>query len=84
MDNLSPRPVPVTLQLLPTVVTYSDGEGAGVGLGISVYAPGLPPRAAFVKVPEVVRSLWRLQEQRSAKADIFEIEGIGPLAVAHT
>ena len=49
-----------------------------------MYAPGLPLRAVFVKVPDVVRSLWRLQEQRSAKADIFEIEGIGPVAIAHT
>ena len=84
MEHIRPRLVPVTMRLPPTVVTYSNGEGADAGLGISTYVLGARPRAAFMNVPDVLRKLWKLQMERSAKADIFEIEGVGLLAIAHT
>ena len=87
LKDLTPRPVPTSLSLPPTVITYSDGEGSSKGgLGICIFQPGTGrrPRAAFMQIPNEVRRIWRMQEGRSAKADIFEIEGVGPLAIATT
>ena len=57
---------------------------ADAGLGICIFVPGERPRVAYMEVPEPVRLLWRMQKDRSAKADIFEIEGVGPLAICCT
>ena len=87
LHGLQPRPVPTSLSLPPTVVTYSDGEGSAKGgLGICIFQPGTGrrPQAAFMEVPEEVRRMWPMQEGRSAKADIFEIEGVGPSATVTT
>ena len=37
-----------------------------------------------MQIPEPLRVLWKAQRERTAKMDIFEIEGIGPLAVLCT
>ena len=82
VDPRVPGTTSTVVHSLPaTVVSYSDGEGRDAGVGISLYVPGHRPRAAFLKVPTAVRALWKMQRGRTAKKDIFEIEGIGPLAV---
>ena len=67
---------------LPTVTVMAPKQGDGIcsfQLGT-----GKRPRAAFMEIPTEVRRMWRMQEGRSSKADIFEIEGVGPLAIATT
>ena len=83
MSSHVPRPVPVALASQRVVVSYSDGEGSG-GVDVAVWHPELAcPRAAFFKVPRVLRRLWACQKERGFQdddgRDIFEIEAIGPL-----
>jgi hypothetical protein len=80
-----PRAIPVSLKELITVVTYSDGEGTG-GVGVAIWHPALrKPKAAFMRVPWLLRRLWALQSQKMFRGedqrDIFEIEAIGPLLI---
>ena len=54
-----PRPIPVWLEGLETVISYSDGEGAKAGLGIAVWSARCPagPFAAFCEIPDRIRDL---------------------------
>ena len=80
-----PRPVPMFLEDLDTVVSYSDGEGSRAGVGIAVWSSRLPdgPLAAFLEVPEYIRRLWDGGRTKD-HSDIFLIEAVGPLAVLET
>ena len=80
-----PRPVPMFLVDLDTVVSYSDGEGSRAGVGIAVWSSRLPdgPLAAFLEVPEYIRILWDRGRTKD-HSDIFLIEAVGPLAVLET
>ena len=78
--------IPQSIQPFTTatrhVVSYSDGEGSesgGVGCALW-FAPNTPPKAGFIKVPHVVRRLWRIQRKQVWR-DIFELEAIGPLLI---
>ena len=55
----TPRAIPVFMDKLDVVVSYSDGEGADAGLGIGVWSSRCPngPLAAFCKIPESIRRL---------------------------
>ena len=80
-----PRYIPVSLKDRNVVISYSDGEGSG-GVGVAVWHPDLArPRAAFMRVPWMLRRLWALQSSKAADGgelnDIFEIEAVGPLII---
>ena len=83
LQSHTPRSIPVSLRDRQIVVSYSDGEGSG-GVGVAVWLPdGSRPRAAFMKIPWLLRRLWSAQMARSFigndQRDIYEIEAIGPL-----
>ena len=85
LSNYMPRPVPMFLEELDTVISYSDGEGAKAGVGVAVWSSRLPngPLAAFLEVPDYIRQLWD-KGKITDHNDIFLIEAVGPLAVLET
>ena len=85
LHSYVPRPIPVWLDDMPTVVSYSDGEGSDAGLGIAVWSPRSPlgPQAAFCKIPDAIRRLWS-RRQGNEMNDIYLIEAIGPLSILLT
>jgi hypothetical protein len=84
LKSYTPRSIPVCLKDKKVVVSYSDGEGSG-GVGCAVWVPGKRPKAAFMKMPWMLRRLWAMQTERTFlgedQRDIFEIEAIGPLMI---
>ena len=85
LRSYEPRPVPMSLHDLPTVISYSDGEGKGAGVGVAVWCPWLEhPVAAYVKVPQEIREMWAVLAAKKDYKDIFLIEAIGPLIILDT
>ena len=85
LRTYSPRPVPTSLELLPTLVSYSDGEGGDAGIGVAVWVPWLRrPLAAFLTVPESIRQSWAVARGTDQCNDIFVIEALGPLVLLTT
>ena len=82
LAGVCPRPIPVWLEGLETVISYSDGKGAKAGLEIAVWSSRCPagPLAAFCEIPDRIRDLW---DRRGAaeRNDIVLVEAIGPLAI---
>ena len=78
--------IPVMMEELDVVVSYSDGEGAKAGLGIAVWSSRCPdgPLAAFCEIPQSVRNLWDRRVGKEEYNDIFLIEAIGPLSILET
>ena len=75
-----PRPVPTSLESLPCVVSYSDGEGGSAGIGAALWHPHHPrPLAAYAKVPVMIREQWRVIQSSVGFEDIFLVEALGPL-----
>ena len=85
LASYTPRAIPVFMDKLDVVVSYSDGEGADAGLGVAVWSSRCPngPLAAFCKIPEPIRRLWSRQKEEGFN-DIFLIEAIGPLSILTT
>jgi len=85
LTSYTPRRIPVFLDKLDVVVSYSDGEGADAGLGIAVWSSRCKngPLAAFCEIPTAIRKLWSRQRDEGFN-DIFLIEAIGPLAILTT
>ena len=83
--SYTPKAIPVFMDKLDVVVSYSDGEGADAGLGIAVWSSRCPngPLAAFCNIPNAIRKLWSKQRDEGFN-DIFLIEAIGPLAILTT
>ena len=83
--SYTPKAIPVFLDKLDVVVSYSDGEGADAGMGIAVWSSRCPngPSAAFRNIPTAIRKLWSKQKDAGFN-DIFLIEAIGPLAFLTT
>jgi len=49
----------MSLQYLPTIISYSDGEGSYARVGVAVWCPWLEhPVAAYTRVPEEIRDMW--------------------------
>jgi len=77
-----PRPIPMCLRSLPTIISYSDGEGSLAGVGVAAWCPWLEhPVAAYTRVPQVVRDMWADLAGKPSYKDIFLIEAVGPLLI---
>ena len=77
-----PRPIPMSLQHLPTIISYSDGEGSQAGVGVAAWCPWLQhPVAAYARVPQVVRDMWGSMAGKDTYRDIFLVEAVGPLLI---
>ena len=75
-----PRPIPASLEAMPTILSYSDGEGNTAGVGVAAWVPWLQyPVAAFAFVPDSIRTLWGQMAGVEGYSDIFLIEAVGPL-----
>ena len=85
-QNYILRRIPVWVEDLDMVVSYSDGEGARAGLGIAVWSKRCPngPLAAFCEIPRNIRELWGRRRGEDEFNDIYCIEAIGPLAILET
>ena len=85
LASYTPRQIPVLLDKLDVVVSYSDGEGADAGLGVAVWSSRCKdgPQAAYCEIPTAIRKLWSRQRDEGFN-DIFLIEAIGPLAILAT
>ena len=82
-----PRRIPLHLEAMDSVVSYSDGEGAKAGLGIAVWSSRCPagPLAAYCEIPMSIRRRWDRNRGKAAEmTDIFCIEAVGPLAILTT
>lgn len=78
--------MPVNLNSVPLVVSYSDGEGTG-GIGVALWSRTLHKLVvAFMDRPRPLRRLWKLQRQfaqTSLDTDIFQNEALGPAIIFH-
>ena len=84
-QHAHPREIPISVGLMPLVLSYSDGEGSSAGVGVAVWGSALPrPLAAFVQLPREVRMYWSACSSLAPANDIYEIEAIGPLVVLAT
>ena len=80
MRQYRPRPVPMSLGDLPTIISYSDGEGGRAGVGAAAWLPGAEyPLAVYCEVPDRIRALWARMADKSDYKDIYLVEAIGPL-----
>jgi len=80
-----PRPIPCSLQALPTIISYSDGEGKYGGGGAAAWVPWLEhPVAVFGEVPADIRKMWATLAGILDYRDIFLVEAIGPLLLLCT
>ena len=79
-----PREIPVDMQSVPLVVSYSDGEGASAGVGVAVWSCDGSAVAGYIRTPWAVRRLWSRQRFAGDEHhDIYEIEAIGPALILH-
>jgi len=80
-----PRPIPCSLQALPTIISYSDGEGKYGGVGAAAWVPWLEhPVAVFGEVPADIRKMWAGMAGIPDYRDIYLVEAIGPLLLLCT
>jgi len=80
-----PRPVPASLECLPTIISYSDGEGKFAGVGAAAWVPWLEhPIAVFGEVPIEIRRMWAKLAGVIDYKDIFLVEAIGPILLLCT
>ena len=85
LDDYKPRPIPTSLELLPCVVSYSDGEGGLAGIGAAVWHPHKSrPLAVYAEVPNIIRDQWRKVAGTEEYQDIFLVEALGPLLLLLT
>ena len=83
VESARPREIPMNLDQIPTVVSYSDGEGSG-GVGAAVWLPDGRCLGGCIMVPEVIRALWsRQREAGGDHYDIYELEALGPALILH-
>ena len=83
LKNVRLRPVPISLQALPTIISYSDGEGGSAGVFVAAWLPWLDhPIAAYTQVPQRIRTMWAELAGRADYKVIFLIEAIGPLLLS--
>jgi hypothetical protein len=67
-----PRPIPCSLQALPTIIGYSDGEGKYGGVGAAAWVAWLEhPVAVFGEVPASMRMMWATPAGVTDYKDIF-------------
>jgi hypothetical protein len=80
-----PRPVPASLECLPTIISYSDGEGKYAGVGAAAWVPWLEhPIAVFGEVPTEIRKMWANLAGVKNYKDIFLVEAVGPVLLLCT
>ena len=80
LRQYQPRQLPSSLNDMPLIVSYSDGEGGTAGVGVAAWASWLEhPVAAFSKVPTDIRSMWASMANTEGYRDIFLVEAVGPL-----
>jgi hypothetical protein len=80
LREYTPRPVPTSLESMPCVISYSDGEGGLAGIGAALWHPHHPrPLALYTEVPDMIRQQWRVIQRSEGFEDIFLVEALGPL-----
>ena len=80
IKSYCPRPIPTSINSLPLLISYSDGEGGLAGIGAAVWqSDHTPPLAVYSEVPERVRDYWLWASQGDVYSDIFLVEALGPL-----
>ena len=85
LNSYRPRPVPTSLESLPLVISYSDGEGGLAGIGAALWHPNEPrPLAVYAEVPPIVRAQWQAISGSEEYSDIFLVEALGPLMLLST
>ena len=85
LRGFTSRPIPTSLESLPLVVSYSDGEGGWAGIGAAIWLPNRErPLAVYAEVPPVLREHWRSINGSDGFEDIFLVEALGPLLLLVT
>jgi len=80
LNEFTPRPIPASLEDLPCIISYSDGEGGLAGIGAAVWDPRrAKPLALYTEVPSIVRDRWQKADGNEIRNDICFVEALGPL-----
>ena len=83
--GFTPRPIPTSLESLPLVISYFDGEGGLAGIGAALWHPHRArPLAVYAEVPLDLRRHWRTVSGTAGFEDIFLVEALGPLLLLVT
>lgn len=85
LDGYRPRPIPTSLELMPCIVSYSDGEGGLAGIGAALWHTHKSrPVAVYCEVPCILTDHWRRIAGAQEYHDIFLVEVLGPLILLLT